>query len=346
VTAPDATGAEDLFETRGAGPEMPPPDNPAEQRLPEPVAFTVVTFNVGTTTNMVHDRDEEEGEGDGYTGIHAQEVAANYGNNLSWIPAEEALAEYLAQLRPEIIGFQEMFYDPWCEDIEPLDELDLVCEDYSPERPLQVERLLGDEYQVACAFKKPDNCLGVRRDFGRLVGCPEHEVCLEGLEGLGAGQGCSDSARVGTAPVELVDGRILTVVVAHANAGMTLKDQDCRILQFKQIFEDRGDGIPAACGEANLVMGDMNTDPFLLAEGDPSAAYWNTRVGEGRQFAYVSAAGPEGPATHVTTMHLDHIISDAVDSDECYVPGVSEGVPPVMETTVFDHRPVVCSVSF
>ncbi len=312
----------------------------------EPLKFTVMTFNAGTSSGQLHSKDEEEGNGDGYTDEHAEEVDAHYGNSLSWNPAEEEATEFLAELKPEIVAFQEVFHDPWCEDIEDKPELDLVCNGYTPDRPYQMERLLGADYQIACNLNAEDRCAGVRRDFGRFVGCPEDEVCFGGIWGLGLGdKNCSDSARIGSIEIELTDGRYMVLVNAHANAGMKDSDMECRTYQFQQIFVDRGDGVPAAFGEVNLIMGDLNTDPFLLAGADPSAKELNKYVGAGKPFHFISADSAEGPATHVTTMHIDHVISDFIEGD-CVVAGVSPGVEPVMDSTVFDHRPVICEVEF
>ena len=310
----------------------------------EPLKFTVMTFNAGTSSGQLHSKDEEEGNGDGYTDEHAAEVDAHYGNSLSWNPAEAKATEFLAELKPEIVAFQEVFHDPWCEQIEVKPELDLVCSGYTSERPYQMERLLGDDYQIACNLNAEDRCAGVRKDFGRFVGCPEDEVCLGGIGGMGV-VNCSESARIGSIEIELTDGRVLVLVNAHANAGMKDSDMECRKHQFQQIFVDRGDGMPAAFGAANLVMGDLNTDPFLLAGADPSADELNKYVGAGKPFHFISSDSADGPPTHVTTMHIDHVISDVIFGS-CVVAGESLGVAPVMESTVFDHRPVICEVEY
>lgn len=326
--------------------ELAVPEAVGEPIVVEPLEFTVVTFNAGTSSGQLHSKDEEEGNGDGYTDEHAAEVDAHYGNSLSWNPAEAKAAEFLAELKPEIVALQEVFHDPWCEGIEVKPELDLVCSDYSLDRPYQMERLLGDDYQIACNLDAEDRCAAVRKDFGRFVGCPLDEVCFGGIWGPGLeAVNCSKSARIGSIEIELTDGRVLVLVNAHANAGMKESDMECRKHQFQQIFVDRGDGKPAAFGAANLIMGDLNTDPFLLAGADPSADELNKYVGEGKPFHYISSDSADGPATHVTTMHMDHVISDVILGN-CVVAGESPGVAPVMESTVFDHRPVICEVEF
>jgi len=135
----------------------------------------------------------------------------------------------------------------------------------------------------------------------------------------------------------------LVLVNAHTTAGMTEADQACRAKQIDQIFLDGGDGEPLANGSVNLVLGDMNTDPFLFAGADSSANAWNKYVGPGKPFHYISTNSPNGPATHVTSMRLDHVVSDVLTGD-CVVPGGSPGQPLIMKTTFFDHRPVLCDV--
>ncbi|MCB1127659.1 MAG: hypothetical protein KDM81_14290 [Verrucomicrobiae bacterium] len=118
--------------------------------------FRVLTFNAGTTTGLPHDL----GPDDGYSQHDAEIADALYENSLSWNPAERALTRFLAETRPDIAFFQELYFDPWCETISVDPALDFVCEDYTPERPLQIERLLGGDYQVACADGQEDNCAG------------------------------------------------------------------------------------------------------------------------------------------------------------------------------------------
>ena len=317
----------------------PSPEDVSADLPVTPLEFVVVTINVGTTTFLSHDVGD-----DGYTQEMADIASEQYANNLSWRPAEEAMVAFLAELQPHIVAFQELYYDPWCDNTPVDPELDFVCKDYTPGGPLQIERLLGADYRIACAAGHVDNCVGVRRDFGSLRGCPGDGVCLDGLKGTPAGD-CSKGARVGRVEVDLPDGRSLVVVDVHANAGFDERDMQCRVQQFGQVFVDAGDGQPAASGEANLVMGDMNTDPFLLMDTDPSAVFWSEHVGEGRRFQYISASDLEGPPSQVGLFHLDHVVSDVV-TGSCVVAGVSEGVPAVMDALYWDHSPVVCDVTF
>lgn len=308
----------------------------------ELLPFTVMTFNGGTTDSINHDLDEQSGEGDGYSNLLAEINASQFSNNLAWKPAEEALAAFIELKKPAIVGFQEIFVEDWCADVEVDLELPFVCRDWVQGDAYQVQRLLGADYQIACAIGHPDNCVGVRKDFGFIQGCAG-DFCLEGIYGLAPPSGCTSGARVGTIHVELCDGKVLSVVDVHAVSSLTEANMACRTEHFRQIFEDRGDGVPAADGFLNLVFGDMNMDPFLFIPDDPSAVYWNEWVGGDKPFHYLSSDSALGTATHVTTMRLDHVVSDRLEGS-CVVAGMTEGVPPVMETSYFDHRPVVCEV--
>jgi endonuclease/exonuclease/phosphatase family metal-dependent hydrolase len=309
-----------------------------ETTTPEPLDFRVMTFNCGTTNQVLH-----KGQG-GYTAEHGDLIDASYRNNLAWAPAEEALRQFIAAHQPQVVVLQEVYYDGWCEtdDLELPSGLDMVCDGYDKDAPLQIRRLLGDQYHAACAWHFADLCVGVRKDFGQLAACQD-EVCIDALPGTPV-DGCSSSARVARAEITLVAGGELTVVAVHTNAGMSYDDQECRGKQFAQVFEDSGDGAPAASGTANVAMGDMNTDPFAFVGADSSLDVWNKYVGEGKPFHYISADSYEDPVTHVTFMHLDHVISDSVIG-ECLVHGESPGTQPVMDSSFFDHRPVVCDVT-
>jgi hypothetical protein len=340
------SGGEEAADLTGEDEQTSLAEAKAEVEPAQALEFRVMTFNTGTSSQSLHDNDEKEGEGDGYTSTQAAYIDEHLGNSLAWVPAEDALTAWLAMHRPEIVAFQEMMYDPWCEEVPaPPAGLGLVCEGYVPGGPWTVERLLGPDYQVASTIDQEDNWVGIRRDFGRFKDCPEEGPCIGGVFGLGLPGECNGRPRVSSIEIVLADGRELVLVNVHATSGMTTQDMECRALQFDQVFKDQGDGHPAAHGAVNLVMGDMNTDPFLLAAGDPSAAKWNQYVGPGKAFHYISSDSAAGPATHVTTMHIDHVVSDAI-TGSCIVPGESPNLPPIMETTFFDHRPVLCDVAW
>ena len=290
-----------------------------------------MTFNAGTNALLGHDGSAD----DGYTSKHARITDALYRDNLSWNPAEAALISFLERIRPDIVGFQEMWHDPWCEEIDVDPSLDFVCQGYDPGRALQIERLLGPDYHTACAPKQVDNCVGVRKDLGVIV---DGEVW-----GIDTVDSCSGLGRVGAFDVRMGEGadqRTLRVVNVHARSGITQQDMGCRTAQLKQVFEDFGDGDPAAGRGDALVFGDMNVDPEQWIEFDPSAAYWNEWVGSGQPSKALTGPTP----THRLGTRLDHVIGRGLDG-ACVVHGEDEGSEPVMQALYWDHRPVVCEVN-
>jgi hypothetical protein len=334
----DATVGSDAGAGVDAGADAGRPE-PTDQGPPAVRRLRVMTFNGGTTDGLPHDRDRE----DGYTSAEAAIADALYENSLSWNPAEAALTAFLAAAAVDVVVFQEIFHDPWCAAIQVDPALDFVCRDWTPERPWQVERLLGPDFQVACADGQPDNCLGVRRSVGALRGCPLDAPCEGGLAGAGPPSGCSRGARIGRALVDLAEGGELVVINAHGTSGFGLDDQACRVDQFRQIFVDAGAGRPAADGALNLVMGDFNTDPVVLAVSDPSAAAL-AELAAVHGFHFLSPTAREAPATYYgVPLRIDHVLSDGL-SGECVVAGGTVGVPAVMETVYWDHRPVICDV--
>jgi hypothetical protein len=300
-----------------------------------PVDFVAMTFNAGTTTGLAHDRGD-----DPYTSAEAAVADALYHNSLSWNPAEEALRSFIADRHPQIVALQEIFYDPWCEEIDVDPTLDFVCKGYDRARPLQVQRLVGEGYRVACHRDHPDKCVAVERAFATFSGCQD-DLCLDALDGE-AVEGCGHGARVGHATLELGGGGRLELVSVHLTSGFEASDQACRLGQLRQIFEDRGDGQPAASSSGALVLGDFNTDPFALNESDESAGYLDAHVGPGTPFHWLSSSTADGPATYAEVFRIDHLFSNTVEGrGPCEVPGAG-GRAPVMETIYWDHRPVLC----
>ena len=307
----------------------------------EPLSLVAVTFNTGTSENMGHDGEPD----DGYSGWHASMSDQYYGDGLAWVPAVEAVTAFLADVAPDVIALQEIFHADECAEIPEEAWTDFVCADWQPGDPTVAQTILGAGYQVACHPGKPDKCAAVRTGFGSFAGCGG-DFCLEGLEG-GEVEDCGSGSRVGRGLIELVDGGELTLVSVHSSSGMASDDMDCRVKQVEQVFVDLGDGAPAANGGRNLILGDFNTDPGRLTDTDPSAARWTDFVdvdGSGGQaFHFVTAVGPDAPPTYATLLNIDHVVSDAATGD-CWHAGTTEGHELVIDAIYFDHQPAVCAL--
>ena len=326
VAAPPADAVDVLDRT----PDLPPDLSP-----PAVSPLVVVTFNTGTTEGIVDPNATE-----GYTPAHAAASDQWYGDGLAWIPAVEAARDFFATVRADIVVFQEIFWPGDCPDVPAEARTDFVCETWAPGDPTVAQMVLGAGWQVACHPGKPDNCAAVHERLGRFRGC-HTDFCLEGLEGYRV-EDCGSGARVARGVIERPDGATVTLVSVHSSSGMSAEDQGCRVRQVEQVFVDLGDGVPGASGAPNLVMGDFNTDPGRLAGSDPSADRWNDFVGEQGPFHFVTEVGWDAPASYGGFLDIDHVVSDVLFGD-CWIAGVTEGHPPVIDARYFDHRPVVCT---
>lgn len=289
------------------------------EAAPEP--FVVVTFNTGTTEGLAHDAPPE----DGYGAAQAATSDTYYGDGLAWRRAVDDTRAFFARTQPDVVGLQEIFYSGDCADIPERARPGFVCETWRPSDPTVALDVLGPGYQVACHPQKNDKCLAVRRDFARVRGC-DADLCLDGLEGEGV-PGCGRGARVAKAVLDLAAGGTLKVVHVHGSSGLSNEDVRCRVAQFEQVF--------GALGAQNVVLGDLNTDPVRLFDGDESAATF-LRGATQHGLHFVTEVGEDAIPTYGGLLNIDHVLTD-VGEGEC-----SSEI--VTEMTYFDHRPQVCSV--
>ncbi len=308
---------------------------------PKPIAklkFTSMTFNVGTLHQL-----KGIGVGDGYTAEHADMNSEEYDNNLAWIKAEDRLAQYIAKLnpRPSVIFFQEIFNYNKCSDAysEKWDSVanDFVCSrgNYTKQHTEQVRHLLNsDDYYVICSDKdNVDNCIAVLKEFWTVVGCtPDasgrlNDKCVLNDEKL--------SNIVLSPTADQFNHMRIRMVNVHTGSGLKWESIMTRKNEIKKLFNEI-----AKRDLPNLIMGDMNIDPFLYRH-DLSALEWNKNVGFLRPFHYISSSSAIGPPTHIAFVKLDHVISNRI-TGSCYVPGMTTGTLPVMFSTYWDHRPVIC----
>ncbi|MEM6991942.1 MAG: hypothetical protein AAF721_15645 [Myxococcota bacterium] len=289
-----------------------------------PLQFVAVTFNTGGHANGQADVADEW-----------------YGNGLAWLPAVEQTTAFLADLKPDIIVFQEIFHSPDCVDIPAEFHAGYVCETWTEGDPTVAQVILGEDYQIACHLGKTDKCAAVKTTFGSFVGC-DSAYCIEGLAG-GMVEDCGSGSRVGRGVVELERGGQLTLVNFHGTSGFLPDDQACRVGQVDQVFVDL-DGEPGANGERNLVLGDFNTDPVRGVLLDVSAQRWNDFVGDEHPFHFITEVGANVQPTYAGTLNIDHQVSDAFDG-QCWHPGITAGYEGVVDFNYFDHVPAVCLLS-
>lgn len=331
-------------EVDGGAPDTTPPDaarrDTGTPDAAPPLRLRAVTFNTGSGPEMAHDRAPD----DGYTSAEAEITDTWYGNGLAWKPLVEDTRRFFAAIDPDLVVFQEIFHPGDCPGIPAEALRGFVCEDWTPDMPTVVQQVLGADWshwQVACHPGKPDKCAAVHRRLGTFRGC-DADLCLEGLAGH-AIEGCGRGARVARGVIDLTRGGTLTVVNLHGSSGLTTEDIDCRLRQIDQVFIDLGDGRPAADGERNLVLGDLNTDPGRLLRVDRSAARWLDFAGEDGTFHFLTEVGPDATPTYARGFNIDHALSDTL-TGTCRAAGVHPDLPAVTETVFFDHRPIVCDV--
>jgi len=298
----------------------------------------VVTFNSGTTAGVL----EDGVDNDGYGPEQAAISDTWYGDGLAWTPAIDAAAAWFAKVQPDVVVFQEIFWTGDCAAIPEEARAGFVCEGWQEGDPTVVQRVLGDGYQIACHPGKPDKCAAIRSDVGQVSGC-DADFCLEGLVGT-AVEGCGSGARVARGEVTATSGVDFTLVSFHGSSGVDDESEACRVAQVGQVFDDLGDGAPGASGARNLVMGDLNTDPYRFASFDDSAALWLEHTADGQPFSFITEVGPDAPGSYQGVADIDHVVSDAWQGS-CWYAGLSEGHPAVYAARYFDHQPVVCDVS-
>lgn len=303
----------------------------------EPLAFTAVTFNTGTSEGLPWTPDG------GYGAEQAALSDQFYGDGLAWLPAVENTKAFFAQVQPDVVAFQEIFHPGDCPSIPVDGGTGFFCETWKPGDPTVAQAVLGAGYQVACHLGKPDKCLGVKRSFGTLRGCAG-DLCLDGLAGQKVDT-CGSGSRIGRGVIDFPDGGALTIVTVHGTSGLTVDDQNCRVKQVEQVFVDfgLGDG-PAANASPVLVLGDFNTDPGRFAPADVSATRWRDFAGPRKPFHFITPMGPDVPASYGGLFNIDHEISDALEGT-CWIAGVTENHPDVNDFVYFDHKPHVCALT-
>jgi hypothetical protein len=299
--------------------------------------FVIVTFNTGTTPGLPHDQPPA----DGYTSAEATISDQHYGDGLAWTKAVAATTAFFAQVKADVVAFQEIFYSGDCATIPAVAHKPFVCQSWKVGDPTVAQVVLGvGGWQVACHPGKADKCIAVRKSFGALRGCSA-DFCLQGLTGFKV-KDCGGGARVARGVIDLVGGGTLTVVNVHGSSGVSKDDEKCREKQFEQAFVNLGDGQPGASGTHNIVLGDLNTDPGRLSWLDDSAKRFDQLVKQGG-FSYISPLGPLAPPTYAGLLNIDHLVSDKL-TGSCWAAGVG-GKPVVTSAVYFDHVPLVCTVS-
>jgi len=271
---------------------------------------------------------------------------AHYSWGLCYNDVEQRLAESIQELRPDIVTLQEITHPSQCEGWEETDP-DKVCYGYQTHNPAyQARRLLGEGYTIACEPRNHRDCLGVHVEAGSIEGCPLGSYC----EDIGTSDvplpGCNGSFTI-SAFTTIVHDQPIRVVNGHPAS----RSERCRTDSIGQIFEPHDGQLPLVSGERNLIMGDLNMDPFRYS--DTTTTLWGQFVGmpgSGLPFTYHSGPAEHWPPYDTFVLGLFHRVLDFVVSDfaagSCQVLGVSPDTQRIDGGRGMDHRAVYCVLEF
>lgn len=310
-------------------------DDEGLDTAPAPETFTVVTFNTGGSAR---------GDGADNAGFGATQAELSdewYGNGIAWSTFVDDAARWFEDHPADLVAFQEIFDVSRCSEIPDDAREGFVCETYAEGDPGVPQRLLGDGWQIACHPGKADKCIAVRRTFGTIRGCDD-AWCPDAARGAVI-FGCSSGARVASVTLDLAQGGELTVINVHGTSGFRPEEQACRVQQIEHIFDGIGDDAPLASGRRHLILGDFNTDPARMLDGDASARLWREYVGEGHPFHWITPDDADTPGTYGGLFTIDHVVSDAAVGTCAAPPRDGDGA--VMPWTFFDHRPWRCELT-
>jgi hypothetical protein len=268
--------------------------------------------------------------------------AAPYHGSTCSMTQEDELGAQIAETRPDIVVLLEVFDSDTCTDSEG--DPDWICA--IPRDPhQQIRRLLGDDWTLSCDARSHRSCVGVRADAFEISGCTAGSLCLDGSttaphpEACGERGSLTSVSRVdltATLASPLPEGTTLAVIATHALNATDLEGDACREAHYRDALDTVPGPNPA------LIAGDMNMDPYRLPDAFPSAAYWHTRVGEGRRFQALSVDTDPPTPTWMDIATLDYVLSDVLRGD-CEVLNSTQRLDPVGQT--LDHRGVLCSLT-
>lgn len=270
----------------------------------------------------------------------------HYNWGLCFKEVEQNIATNIHKLKPDIIAFQELTTPANCLSWQE-ENPNKVCYQLQEQSSiLQVRRILGEDYTIACEPRHQHDCIGVRKELGFIQGCPLGGYCDDlGLYDQQPDK-CNDMFTVSAFDIN-VHGYPIRVINAHPSP----RQKTCRINALTQIFEGTAEREPFANGERNLIMGDFNMDPFRSS--DASVKIWEKYVGlPGSALPFHYHSGPAehwppydtfvyGPIRRV----LDFVTSDFAQGT-CQVLGMSPDTERIDGGKGMDHKAFYCSLSF
>jgi len=289
----------------------------------EPEPLVLATQNAGTTTWLDLVATEPPPE--------ARQVCADwYDNNLCRVDSEAHLATALDEEAPDLILLQEVWDQSGCAEPTRPDEVDLDPYACSAGSGPQLERVLHEDHDWACAAGYPDNCVAFRRDlFEPDTPCDGRDCSAQMVSNPSP---CGPDGRIAWLPGSTEAGAAIAVVV-HASAGVGGESTACRADQLRSATAALASEPP----ETRLfVAGDFNFDPTLV-EGDDATAL--------TEMIHTLDLVPlvvDAPTHRISLVQLDHVLVRAPELDRarCTTRFVDDGE----QVTLFDHALVTCRV--
>lgn len=253
---------------------------------------------------------------------------------------EDRIASRIKALRPALVSLQEVLPDWICREGRASGN-GLVCKGYQS-RPVrdQVRRLLGDDYSIVCEPHQSWDCIGLRKDAGRILPDSEGHACppggLCGTERLSGGEPKAlnrdqaytlyravtvDSPIDAGFHVMAVDlelgGRPLRLINGHPQSGGKAAQIQARAGQIEGLFSR------LARGPRVLVAGDLNLDPFR--QNDVAVAAFN---------AHVDNYGPKGQLSASKAFHYH---SGPVEQPPVWPPRLTAHYLKPLQSLTLDH---------
>ncbi len=289
----------------------------------------------------------------GMAANHAQRqysvMTANVGNGdlacktYNWklcrVEIEEKLAAHLEEIKPDIIGLQEVL-PTWLCDAQQETNLQKVCA-FKQDVP-QVRRLLGDEYTIVCEPRSQYDCVAVSTKIGLIKDCELGGFCLNARTAR-VKEGCDPGFAIFAVTVELNDGTVFDLANMHPAA----RSDECRADMLTQAY--LGDE-PILINKQVILLGDFNFDPWR--SNDQSSTVWNNFVQQGwagAPLVYHSGIAESNPPRFTFSFFIrrsfDNILSNFAQGTGVIM-GATPGTSRLDGGSGNDHRAVYAILQF
>ncbi len=266
-------------------------------------------------------------------------LTANVGNlslkcrkkkyNLCEAKIERAIAKRIRHHQPSIVALQEINYN------------DTPQEKWSDYKDSQARRLLGDKYTIVTDSTFHHTCIAIHVEHGGFSGCSKGDYYPAAARTISFAPDPFDKFCVSSIPAYL--GKFeFNIVFAHFSS----RSVTWRVNAIRSIFKTNNGVKPLASAPYNLIVGDLNFDPFRTS--DASVREWNKHAGmpdAKRPYRHHAKQNkrqkPE--ATHQflwRSFTLDHIVSNFAHG-QSVVLGLTDGTNRLDGGSGMDHYAVL-----